>query len=330
MIKLGDYFVPKRGTVTKISELSESSSHDGVRLITATEFANGGSFFFIPRDSDTVYNSGLTINNNGNVGKVFFHDYKFAPTSDVTVLIPSDKHTITRYEGLYLKTAIEKQKDQFMYGYKISNDRLKNIQAQIPLTKNGQIDWNFMENTIKPLFNNIDHTLHTKNNYSQIISLNNRKWHSFKVSDVLIVENGVRLTKENMIEGNIPFIGASSKNNGITNWISNENKSIDQNVLGVNYNGSVVDNFYHPYKALFSDDVKRIHIKDPNVTPTPYKYLFLKAVFLQHKAQYQYGYKFDSARMKNQRIMLPVDDKGDPDWNFMENYIKSLPFADLI
>ena len=34
--------------------------------------------------------------------------------------------------------------------------------------------------------------------------------------------------------------------NGITNFVSNSNDSLDSNVLGVNYNGSIVENFYHP------------------------------------------------------------------------------------
>ncbi len=54
-----------------------------------------------------------------------------------------------------------------------------------------------------------------------------------------------------MKKGNKPFIGATDSNNGITAFVSNTNTSEDSNILGVNYNGSVVDNFYHPYKAIF-------------------------------------------------------------------------------
>lgn len=60
----------------------------------------------------------------------------------------------------------------------------------------------------------------------------------------------------------MPFIGAADSNNGITNFASNTNKLLDKNVLGVNYNGSVVENFYHPYECIFSDDVKRISFND--------------------------------------------------------------------
>lgn len=82
------------------------------------------------------------------------------------------------------------------------------------------------------------------------------------MDDICNINSGVRLTKANMNEGKKLFIGATDSNNAITNFISNSNKSLDENVLGVNYNGSIVENFYYPYECIFSDDVKRISFKD--------------------------------------------------------------------
>ncbi|NMA72743.1 MAG: restriction endonuclease, partial [Bacteroidales bacterium] len=90
-------------------------------------------------------------------------------------------------------------------------------------------------------------------------SLNEKVWSEFWMEDIVSIGSGVRLTKANQEEGNRPFIGSSDSNNGVTEFVSNTNNSLDRNVLGVNYNGSVVENFYHPYEAIFSDDVKRIH-----------------------------------------------------------------------
>ena len=78
-----------------------------------------------------------------------------------------------------------------------------------------------------------------------------------------------------MISGDRPFIGASDSNNGITMWCSNTNGTLDSNVLGVNYNGSVVENFYHPYECIFSDDVKRFHLKEASEDKSMYIF-FLK------------------------------------------------------
>ena len=148
------------------------------------------------------------------------------------------------------------------------------------------------------------------------------KWGDFKIMDIFTISPGVRLTKADMIEGIIPFVGASDSNNGITAFCGNDNPSKDSNVLGVNYNGSVVENFYHPYTALFSDDVKRLHLRE--VKGNKYVYLFIKQCILKQKKKFEYGYKFNGDRMKEQIIQLPISSDGTPDYSYMEEYMKQM------
>ena len=57
------------------------------------------------------------------------------------------------------------------------------------------------------------------------------EWKEFFLSDICNINSGVRLTKANMQDGNIPFIGATDSNNGITNFISNTNASLIKTCL---------------------------------------------------------------------------------------------------
>lgn len=152
------------------------------------------------------------------------------------------------------------------------------------------------------------------------MDLENKEWKEFFIEDVFKIKSGKRLTKADMKDGKTPFIGATDSNNGITEFVSNKNSSLDKNVLGVNYNGSVVHNFYHPYQALFSDDVKRLSFK--NTKGNRFLFLFVKTIILQQKSKYEYGYKFNGTRMKRQKILLPINENGNPDYVFMENYMR--------
>ena len=152
--------------------------------------------------------------------------------------------------------------------------------------------------------------------------LDAKPWKEFFIRDIFDISSGKRLTKAEMIAGNTPFIGASDSNNGVTAFVGNKNSSADENILGVNYNGSVVENFYHPYRCVFSDDVKRFRLK--NFVGDELEYLFLKTIILQQKSKYTYGYKFNETRMRRQKIMLPVTDDGTPDYDYMEAYAKNL------
>lgn len=143
----------------------------------------------------------------------------------------------------------------------------------------------------------------------------------FFLEDVAIIRNGVRLTKADMQPGDMPFIGASEMNNGLTAFTSSRNDSLDSNVLGVNYNGSVGFSFYHPYKAVFSDDVKRVVWKEEQHN-NKWTLLFLSTVIGYQKDKYAYGYKFNGQRMKRQKILLPVTSQGIIDWDYMEELMK--------
>lgn len=151
--------------------------------------------------------------------------------------------------------------------------------------------------------------------------MNNHQWAEFRISDIFEILPGKRLTKADMTEGKRPFIGATDSNNGITAWVDNINESIDRHCLGVNYNGSVGETFYHPYECIFSDDVKRLHLKE-HLEENHYVMLFLKTAILQQKVKYAYGYKFNESRMQKQVILLPSTANGTPDWQFMENYMR--------
>jgi len=158
-----------------------------------------------------------------------------------------------------------------------------------------------------------------------MLRLDDREWNVFTVEDIFDIYPGKRLEKRNMIVGDRPFIGASDSNNGLTAYCGNVNESLDKNVLGINYNGSVCEAFYHAYECLFSDDVKRFHLKhhDDNKLVL----LFMGVTIRQQKVKYQYAYKFNEQRMRRQVIMLPITDAGEPDYQFMEDYVRELMTA---
>ena len=135
------------------------------------------------------------------------------------------------------------------------------------------------------------------------------------MEDILYIAYSVRLTKADMAIGNRPFVGASEVCNGITEFADNTNVSIDKEILGVNYNGSVGFSFYHPYEALFSDDVKRVRWKNENAN-NKYTLLYLSTSIAQQHSKYAYGYKFNAQRMKQQIIMLPSQAGGIPDYAY--------------
>jgi len=326
-MRVGEVFsYIKRGDAKNIAKREKTS--EGVALISAKDRNNGFNFATQPNNNETIYKDVLTINNNGSVGCSYYHPYNFIATSDVTILKTSEN--ISKHAKIFITRVLSKFSEKYAYGYKISNDRLKKQPIMLPIDSSGDPNWKFMEEYVKQAEKRqgqlvldyckeqLDRCLATLR--GDVTSRENVKWKAFKIEDVFEINSGIRLTKKDQQDGKIPFVGASDSNNGITAFVSNINSSIDKNVLGVNYNGSVVYNFYHPYTALFSDDVKRLHLKNVSYEKREV-YLFLKQMIFQQRVKYAYGYKFNGERMKAQPILLPATMQGTPDFRFMECFI---------
>lgn len=262
-------------------------------------------------------------------GKAFYHEYNFFSVSHgrINILIP--KFKMTKFMAVFIVAEIDKNfSNVFSYNRMCSQKRLCSSKILLPIDSNGNPNWKFMEDYIKQEMKKQSQRVITyyKNKLMklgfELLDLE-VEWKDFWMEDILDISSGVRLTKADQVGGDMPFIGASDANNGVTEFVGNTNKSLDSNVLGVNYNGSVVENFYHSYECIFSDDVKRVKFKDKEYGDE-FTYLFLKQMILLQKNKYQYGYKFNAKRMSRQKIMLPIDKNGEPHWEYMSNFVKKL------
>ena len=73
--------------------------------------------------------------------------------------------------------------------------------------------------------------------------IDTRGWKPFALGKLFKIEKGKRLTKADMHEGEINFIGASAMNNGITAKVGNTEHLHPANTITVSYNGSVGEAF---------------------------------------------------------------------------------------
>ena len=55
--------------------------------------------------------------------------------------------------------------------------------------------------------------------------------------------------------------------------------------------------------------------------------MFLATTLKKLQYKYNFGRQVRLQRLDFDEIRLPIDKKGDPDWQFMEDYIKSLPYS---
>lgn len=307
--------------------LTKANQTDGpTPYISSTSENNGVDAFIGNETGIRKFEDVLTLANSGSVGSTFYQQFEFVASDHVTAL-KSDN--ADKYAYLFLSTVVKRLEEKYSFNREINDTRIKREKLILPADKEGNPNFQYMSDFVKKLeFDKVQEVLEYIYIYIYIRMMNileekvcEISWRDFWIEDVCEIKSGVRLTKANQEIGLRPFVGASDSDNGVTAFVSNTNKSLDANVLGVNYNGSVVENFYHPYEAIFSDDVKRLKWKD-ELYGNKYTYLFLKQMILSQKIKYAYGYKFNGERMKRQKIMLPVTETGLPDYDYMTSYMQ--------
>jgi N-6 DNA Methylase family protein len=160
-----------------------------------------------------------------------------------------------------------------------------------------------------------------------ISQLNVEKWKSFKIDEIFSIK-GSKTTSiielEEYGKGIYPYVTTQASNNGTESFYNFFTE--DKNVLTID---SAVIGYcsYQPEKFSASDHVEKLI---PKFKMNKYIALFLVTILNLENYRYNYGRKASQSRMKNTYIKLPVDNNNNPDYDFMENYIKSLKYSGSI
>jgi hypothetical protein len=152
------------------------------------------------------------------------------------------------------------------------------------------------------------------------LPINTANWLWFSLQTIFDMERGERLTKADREKGNIPLITAGYKDEGLAEYISNEEMKRYHNSITIDMFGN---SFYREYKFCCDDNILVLSNNKLN----KHSGLFIAAVLDNDNYKFQYGRQYRQKNFKKHQIKLPAMNNDTPDWQFMEEYIKSLPYS---
>lgn len=153
-----------------------------------------------------------------------------------------------------------------------------------------------------------------------MLDLRDRVWKEFDLRQIFPdIQRGKRLKTADHISGSVPYVSSSAANNGVYAFIGNYGKVRKFNeCLTLANSGSVGKTFYHCYEFIASDHVTAL--KSPALNK--YSYLFIATIVQRLDKKYSFNREINDVRINKEKIVLPVDESGLPDYAFMEQYIK--------
>ncbi|MBR6363840.1 MAG: restriction endonuclease subunit S [Alphaproteobacteria bacterium] len=320
--------------IEKVSGLPTENYKDGKAPYISTSSTNNGLINFVLARGGDI-SKGNCISVDPIKGISFYQPFDFVGRgfSGASInLLYSDK--INRYTALFICKAIEKTAGtKASYGYLFNGDRLAKAKVFLPITNKGEPDYKFMEEYVKEQENLL------KKQYKDIIRsrvaklqrnlANSNNWKDFKVKDlfpIMVAGKSKGLNHLNQVSvGGINYLGATNRNNGVLCFVNEKgNKKLIQkgNCIAFirNGEGSMGYSVYKAEDFISTSDITLGYNNKIN----RYSGMFITTIADRVRGKYSFNYKRSDTRLREEVLTLPVNSKGDPDYKYMEDYMRYL------
>lgn len=160
--------------------------------------------------------------------------------------------------------------------------------------------------------------------YKDIPALDEKEWKEFRIGELFEVSRPKARNKDDYDLGDIPFVASGAMNNGVMKYCkTREGERLDAgNCITV----SPVDgsSFYQPMDFLGRGGAGSSILMLRNDGLNLLRGEFMARMIQQTCSKYSYGHMGNKDSIKRERVMLPVDDDGKPDYAYMEQYAKNM------
>lgn len=130
-------------------------------------------------------------------------------------------------------------------------------------------------------------------------------------------------------DNGISYLGATNQNNGVLCFVNSIDGLIQKgNCIAFirNGEGSMGYSVYKAENFIATSDMTLGYNKHLN----RYTGTFITTIADRVRGKYNFGYKRSATRLSKEIISLPVDNDGDPDWEYMETYMRNIESKQIL
>lgn len=239
-------------------------------------------------------------------------------------------HVMTETLGLFLAGVIRNVNEGlYSFGESWTGNRLMDTMLPLPATPDGQPDWAYMDAYMSEVLKKEEvFAEHLASLTAEAVvdghKLDTSGWKAFRIGElfeVLLAKGDIQ--PKQVADGTIPLVSAGNEDNGIVSFIDAAGDGVSEmfpaGCITVSMFGKA---FYQP-ECFYAVSHGRI-----NVLRSKIEFSSIVGAFLAACLSHVLGSKYDYATMCTQKklvseeIYLPVTSDGQPDWAWMEYYMR--------
>ena len=293
---------------------------------------NNGVYSFVCLQEGYEINRGNCITVGSDTQTVFYQPMDFYTGANVNIL--RNEH-LNQYSAKFFLPLLHKSLSTMNYGRGATVPRLKRSRIMLPVDDEGKPDYAFMEEYIREIEQKMIHEYieHAKMRLSELpnesLSLEGKRWGKFAIGDLFSVEIGKSIdgNKVDREAGMTAYITRKESNNGLDGFIDYEEEYLNTKHPVITIGNETAEPFVQEYPFFTGT---KVNILTPKTPQTKEALMFVSMSLKMHKEKYSYAYTINSTRLKHQVIQLPVNESGQPDWEFMTQYMKAIEYERLL
>ena len=331
--KIEELFNISRGNISNQKELISDSF--GISFIAQNDDNNGFVDIVEPQNNKQFKGNSLVVGRQ--TGVVYYQEKDFITTDGVLVLTAKNDCIKNKNIGLGIASALNKKMFSFGYNNTVSAEKLNKIKIQLP-TKNGKIDFDFMESFIAELKAECiadveayllatglkDYTL-TAEEQQALDNFEKLKFEEFNVIDIFDVKNTGNILSRDIIEnsGETPYLCASAENNAVSSYISCDEKQLDKgNCVFIGGKTFVVT---YQEKDFYSNDSHNLvlYLKDGENRSKSNQLYLATCINKSLGYKYSWGDSISNRKIQTDKVSLPTN-KHQPNYELMETFISAI------
>lgn len=299
-----------------------------------------------------MYNENLVTKGNciificdgqGSVGYANYIDHDFIGST--TLAVGYNSH-LNEKTGLFIVTVLDLERYRYSFGRKYKPN-LSKAKIKLPATPCGNPDWTYMEQYIDSLK---IHPITTSIKKGTAASINANQWKEFYLHKLFIAEmgNGIDAVLTTSDNPKYNYVSRDSNGNGVVGFVDEieGEEASPAGAMSLALGGSFLGSCFIQKESFYT--AQNVAVLQEKVPLTDHTKLFIATLIRNEcKIKYQaFGRELNAHFRKDFTIKLPVKHDANgividetkefseegyiPDWEWMDSYIKSLPYSDRI
>ena len=306
----------KKPKVYHTREVVEDNS--GIPYVVRSKFNNGIKCRIKPEGLEHSPKGVITF--GAENAAFFYQSEEWCGGRDIYYI---DTRNLNPYACLFLAACLNQITDKYNYSFGLFPDLLKKEKIRLP-AKDDAPDWQYMEDYMQQI------ELRTKKALSSITSSKNNTnridiiyWKEFIIEKIFSISRPEARLATDYDAGNVPFVASGNVNNGVEKYVNAKGGKLDdKGCISV----SPVDgsSFYQPIDFLGRGGAGSSIILLRNEKLRPHSAFFICSILRKVFSKYNYSNMGSASKIKKEKIFLPTTPSGEPDWRYMEMYMRGV------